>query len=216
MNAPHPAQRSTAAVVVQSLFWLWLIGLSVFVALGYQTMNDQADQERLDSRLQRLEARSAGLVESIEAIQQRPAVATAADLKDTRQVLEARAAQVEKTLSGYAAADDLQALRAEVEQIKARQTAAPVPRAAAPAQPRASGKAAAKPEPPPLPFRVVGAELRAGQRSVSVAPSSADFTPDQLQVLLPGDALGPWRLQAIEGNTAVFQAGDQTRRVAIP
>jgi hypothetical protein len=216
MNAPQASRRPSAAVVVQSLLWLWLIGLSVFVALGYQTMNDQADQERLDSRLQRLEARSAGLVESIEAIQQRPAVATAADLKDTRQVLEARAAQVEKTLSGYAAADDLQALRAEVEQIKARQTAAPVPRAAAPAQPRASGKAAAKPEPPPLPFRVVGAELRAGQRSVSVAPSSADFTPDQLQVLLPGDALGPWRLQAIEGNTAVFQAGDQTRRVAIP
>ena len=216
MNASQSSRRPAAAVVVQSLLWLWLIGLSVFVALGYQTMNDQADQERLDSRLQRLEARSAGLVESIEAIQQRPAVATAADLKDTRQVLEARAAQVEKTLSGYAAADDLQALRAEVEQIKARQTAAPVPRAAAPAQPRASGKAAAKPEPPPLPFRVVGAELRAGQRSVSVAPSSADFTPDQLQVLLPGDALGPWRLQAIEGNTAVFQAGDQTRRVAIP
>ena len=216
MNSPQPAHRSTAAVVVQSLMWLWLIGLSVLVALGYQAMNDQADQERLDSRLQRLEAQATGLAETIEAIQQRPAVATAADLKDTRQVLEARAAQVEKTLSGYAAADDLQALRAEVEQIKARQTAAPVPRAAAPAQPRASGKAAAKPEPPPLPFRVVGAELRAGQRSVSVAPSSADFTPDQLQVLLPGDALGPWRLQAIEGNTAVFQAGDQTRRVAIP
>ena len=216
MSAPQSARRPAAVVMVQSLLWLWLIGLSVFVALGYQTMNDQADQERLDSRLQRLEARAAGLVESIEAIQQRSAVATAADLKDTRQVLEARAAQVEKTLSGYAAADDLQALRAEVEQIKARQTAAPVPRAAAPAQPRASGKAAAKPEPPPLPFRVVGAELRAGQRSVSVAPSSADFTPDQLQVLLPGDALGPWHLQAIEGNTAVFQAGDQTRRVAIP
>ena len=216
MNTPQSARHPAAAVVVQSLLWLWLIGLSVFVALGYQTMNDQADQERLDSHLQRVEARVAALVESIKAIQQRPAVATAADLKDTRQVLEARTAQVETTLSGYAAADDLQALRAEVEQIKARQTAAPVPRAAAPAQPRASGKAAAKPEPPPLPFRVVGAELRAGQRSVSVAPSSADFTPDQLQVLLPGDAVGPWRLQAVEGNTAVFQAGDQTRRVAIP
>ena len=216
MNAAQFPRRPITAVVLQSLMWLWLIGLSVFVALGYQTMNDQADQERLDSRLQRVEARAAALVESIKAIQQRPAVATAADLKDTRQVLEARTAQVETTLSGYAAADDLQALRAEVEQIKARQTAAPVPRAAAPAQPRASGKAAAKPEPPPLPFRVVGAELRAGQRSVSVAPSSADFTPDQLQVLLPGDAVGPWRLQAVEGNTAVFQAGDQTRRVAIP
>ncbi len=214
MNARHPAQRSTAAVVVQSLFWLWLIGLSVIVALGYLAMSDQTDQERLDSRLQRLEAQATGLVETVEAIQQRPAVATAADLKDTRQVLEARVAQVEKSLRGYAAADDLQALRAEVEQIKTRQTAA---RAAAPAQPRASRPAAAsKAEPPPLPFRVVGAELRAGERSVSVAPASGGFTPDQLQVLLPGDAVGPWRLQAIDGNAAVFQAGDQTRRVAIP
>ena len=216
MSSPQSARRPGAVVVVQSLLWLWLVFLSVLVALGYQALSDQADQERLDSRLQRLEVQATGLAETIEAIQQRPAVATDADLKDTRQILEARAAQVEKSLSGYAAADDLQALRAEVEQIKARQTAAPVPRAAAPAQPRASGKAAAKPEPPPLPFRVVGAELRAGQRSVSVAPSSADFTPDQLQVLLPGDALGPWHLQAIEGNTAVFQAGNQTRRVAIP
>ncbi len=213
MTTPHSSRRPTAVVVVQSLLWLWLLGLSVVVALGYQAMNDQADQERLDSRLQRLEAQATGLAETIEAIQQRPAVATAADLKDTRQILEARAAQVEKSLSGYAAADDLQALRAEVEQIKARQTAS---RAVPPAQPRTPSKPAAKPEPPPLPFRVVGAELRAGQRSVSVAPTIGDFTPDQLQVLLPGDAVGPWRLQAIEGNTAVFQAGDQTRRVAIP
>ena len=214
MNTSQSSRRPTAAVVVQSLMWLWLIFLSVFVALGYQALSDQADQERLDSRLQRLEAQATGLAETIEAIQQRPAVATAADLKDTRQILEARAAQVEKSLSSYAAADDLQALRTEVEQIKAHQAAA---RATAPAQPRASRTpAASKTEPPPLPFRVVGAELRAGQRSVSVAPSTGDFTPAQLQVLLPGDAVGPWRLQAIEGNTAVFQAGNQTRRVAIP
>ncbi|EIU4788387.1 hypothetical protein ACM7K1_06420 [Pseudomonas aeruginosa] len=213
MNAPQPAHRSTAAVVVQSLMWLWLFGLSVLVALGYQAMNDQADQERLDTRLQRLEAQATGLAETIEAIQQRPAIATAADLKDTRQILEARAAQVEKSLSAYAAADDLQVLRAEVEQIKVRQATA---RAAAPTQPRTPNKPAARLEPPPLPFRVIDAELRAGHRSVSVAPSSGGFAPDQLQVLLPGDAVGPWRLQAVEGNTAVFQAGDQTRRVAIP
>src|SRR3546814_7326719 len=146
--------------------WLWRIGLSVLVALCYQAMNDQADQERFDSRLQRLEAQATGLAETVGAIQQRPAVATAADLKDTRQILEARAAQVEKSLSAYAAADDLQALRAEVEQVKARQTAA---RAAAPAPPGARNKPTAKPEPPPLPFRIVGAELSAGERSLSVA-----------------------------------------------
>src|SRR3546814_18191949 len=97
MNAPQPAHRSTSAVVVHSLMWLWLIGLSVLVALGYQAMNDQADQERLDSRLQRLEAQATGLAETVGAIQQRPAVAPAADLKDPRQTLDARAAQVEKS-----------------------------------------------------------------------------------------------------------------------
>ena len=213
MNAAQSPRRPITAVVLQSLMWLWLISLSVFVALGYQAVNEQADQKRLDSRLQRLEVQAASLAEAIEAIEQRPAVATAADLKDTRQILEARAAQVETTLSGYAAADDLQALRAEIGQIKARQSTV---RAAAPAQPRTPRRPSAKPEPPPLPFRIVGAELRAGQRSLSVAPNAGSYTPDQLEVLLPGDALGPWRLQAVEGNTAVFQADDQTRRVAIP
>jgi cell division protein FtsB len=213
MNAAQSPRRPITAVVVQSLMWLWLISLSVFVALGYQAVNDQTDQNQLDTRLQRLEAPEMGLAESIDAIQQRPAVATAADLKDTRELLEARAAQVEKALSGYAAAEDLQALRTEVEQIKTRQTVA---RDAASAQPRVPTRPTAKPEPPPLPFRIVGAELRAGQRSLSVAPNNGNFTPDQLQVLLPGDAVGPWRLQAVEGNTAVFQAGDQTRRMAIP
>ncbi len=213
MNAAQSPRRPITAVVLQSLMWLWLISLSVFVALGYQAVNEQADQKRLDSRLQRLEVQAASLAEAIEAIEQRPAVATAADLKDTRQILEARAAQVETTLSGYAAADDLQALRAEIGQIKARQSTV---RAAAPAQPRTPRRPSAKPEPPPLPFRIFGFELRAGQRSLSVAPSSGDFTPGQLQVLLPGDAVGPWRLQAVEGNSAVFQTSDQTRRVAIP
>ena len=213
MNAAQSPRRPITAMMLQSLMWLWLIGLSVFVALGYQAVNEQADQKRLDSRLQRLEVQAASLAEAIEAIEQRPAVATAADLKDTRQILEARAAQVETTLSGYAAADDLQALRAEIGQIKARQSTV---RAAAPAQPRTPRRPSAKPEPPPLPFRIFGFELRAGQRSLSVAPSSGDFTPDQLQVLLPGDAVGPWRLQAVEGNSAVFQTSDQTRRVAIP
>ncbi|MFP9230740.1 hypothetical protein [Pectobacterium cacticida] len=213
MNAPQSLRRPTAAVVMQSLLWLWLIGLSVFVAQGYQAMNDQADQQLLDARLQHLEAQVVGLAETTNALQQRPAAATVAGLQDTRQALEARIAQVEQALGDHAAADDLQALRAEVEQLKTLQTSV---RAAAPAQPSTKRKPATRPEPPPLPFRVIGAELRAGQRSVSVAPSVGNSTSDEVQVLLPGDAVGPWRLQAIEGSTAVFQAGSHTRRVAIP
>lgn len=211
MNPTQSLRRPTFTVVVQSLLWLWLIGLSVFALRGHQAINDQADQQRLDTRLQRLEAQVAGLAATM---QQQPAAATAAGLQDTRQALEARIAQIEQTMGGHATADDVLALRKEVEQIRARQT---TPRATTPAQRRSpSQPVTAKPEPPPLPFRIVGAELRAGQRSLSVAPSAGSYTPDQLEVLLPGDSLGPWRFQAVEGNSAVFQAGDQTRRVAIP
>ncbi|EMK3529605.1 hypothetical protein V8099_003822 [Pseudomonas aeruginosa] len=216
MNAPPSLRRPTAAVVVQSLLWLWLICLSVFVALGYQEINDQVNQQQLDSRLQRLEAQVSALAETTQTLQQRPAAATVASLQDARQALEARIAQVEQALSADTTASDLLALRAEVEQIKTRQTTPPIARAAAPTQPRAPRRPVSKAEPPPLPFRVIGAELRAGQRSVSVAPSAGNFTPDQIQVLLQGDAVGPWRLQAIEGSTAVFQMGSHTRRVAIP
>lgn len=212
MNAPQSSRRPTAAVVVETLLWLWLICLSIFVVLGYQAMSDLADQEQFDTRLQRLAAQIADLAGTTQSLQQRPAAVTAASLQDTRQALETRIAQVEQVLGGHATADDLQALRAEIEQIKAQQAAA---RAAALAQPRTPSKPAAKPE-PPLPFRVIGAELRAGQRSLSVAPSSGDYALDQLQVLMPGDAVGPWRLEAIQGNTAVFRSGNQTRRVAIP
>ncbi|NMG02993.1 hypothetical protein [Azoarcus taiwanensis] len=213
MNIPQPVQRSTAAVVVQSLLWLWLVGLSVFVLLGYQALNDQTTQERLNTRLQRIEAQVAGLTETTQSLQRRPAAATAANLQDTRQAMEARIAQIEQELSSRVATEDLDALRAEVEQIKARQAVA---RAPAPAQPRSSRPAVAKAEPPPLPFRVIGTELRAGHRSVSIAPSTGNFTASQMQVLLPGDAVGSWRLQGIEGSTAVFQTDGQTRRVAIP
>lgn len=213
-NSSQPSRRATATVVVQSLLWLWLISLSVFMVMGYQTMNDQTDREQLASRLQRLEAQVTGLRETTQALQQRPAAATAASLQDIRQALDARIAHIEQTLFGLASMDDLQALRAEVEQIKTRQATT---RADAPAKPRSQSKlTTAQPEPAPLPFRIVGAELRAGQRSVSVAPAEGDVTADQVQVLLPGDVAGPWRLQVIEGNTAVFQAGEQIRRLAIP
>ena len=113
MNAAQSPRRPITAVVLQSLMWLWLIGLSVFVALGYQAVNEQVDQELLNSRLQRLEAQAVGLAEAIEAIQQRPTVATAADLKDTRELLEARAAQVEDAPFTGARLTTIDGLRAD-------------------------------------------------------------------------------------------------------
>ena len=130
-------------------FWLWLVFLSVLVALGYLAMRDQADQERLDSRLQRLEVQATGLAEDVEAIQQRPSrrPLTSRHPPDPGST---RGPGREWLTTEHAAADDLQALRAE---IRADQGAPDRRRHQAPPAARITQVRRLKTELSPLPFR---------------------------------------------------------------
>lgn len=214
-GAPH-ASRSTATLVLQLLLWAWLIGLSVAIVIGFRVTGDLAGRQQLDTtqaQVQQLDARVAELADVVQALQTRPEPATVAALQGTRQSLDARLAQIEQTLSGLATIDALAAVRTELDQLKARQAAV---RPTAPVQPRAARPAAAVAKEDPIPFQVLGVELRAGQRSLSVAPTGAGWSPTQIQVVLPGETVGQWRLDAIDGKTAVFRLGEQTRRLAIP
>lgn len=213
MTAAPSSRRKTLAVVVQSLVWLWLICLSVLGFTSYRTMHDSTDRERSDLRLVQLEGQVVELAEIIQDQRRQPAMATAAALREVRNGLEARLAQTERVLEDRAAAGELNLLRDEIEQIKQQQAKVRVP--AATPQPAAK-PVASRPAPPPLPFRIVGVELRAGERSVAVAPAKGDFTADQVRVLLPGDTVGMWALQEIAGDTAVFHARGQARRAVIP
>jgi len=216
MSSAQRTSRGTFNVGLQVLLWVWLVMLSVLVGTGYRAMAGLAQQARVDSglrQIQVLEARTAELVESVQMLEAQPEPATVAALHQTRQHLEARLTRMEQTLADHSVAEELQALRTEVEQMKTRsQPALIVP--PPPTKPTTPVAAVAKPS--PFPFRVVGSEMRAGQRSVSVAPVKGDLTADKIQVVLPGEAVGQWRLHAIEGNTAVFQNGKQTRRLVIP
>ncbi|PLC52894.1 hypothetical protein CR155_15945 [Pollutimonas nitritireducens] len=216
MSSAQRTSRGTFNVGLQVLLWVWLVVLSVLVGTGYRAMAGLAQQARVDSglrQIQVLEARMAELVESVQMLEAQPEPATVAALHQTRQHLEARLTRMEQTLADHSVAEELQALRTEVEQMKTRsQPALIVP--PPPTKPATPVAAVAKPS--PFPFRVVGSEMRAGQRSVSVAPVKGDLTADKIQVVLPGEAVGQWRLHAIEGNTAVFQNGKQTRRLVIP
>jgi len=218
MNAPRIALRMNPDVVARMVIWLWLLGLSVALVLGFRTVNQLAEQVQTSVESQQvlaLETRVAELVASIQALETKPEPAAAAALQDVQQTLHTQLAQIEQGLAAFATADDVLALRSEIEQIKARQAAI---RTAPPPVPRRSPPkpVVVVPKPNPFPYRVVGVDLRAGLRSVLVAPATGEFSADQIQVLLPGDAIGAWRLQTIENNTAVFHSGEQVRRMAIP
>jgi len=221
MNAPRISLRMNPDVIARMVIWLWLLGLSVVVMLGFRTVNQLAEQVQSTVESQQvlaLETRVAELANNIQALEAKPASATTAALQDVQQTLHARLAQIEQGLSAFVTTDALQTLRDEITQIntqlKARQAAA---RAAPPAPPRRPAKpAVVTPQPEPFPYRVVGVELRAGLRSILIAPATGAVAANQIQVVLPGDALGSWHLQAIDGNTAVFQSGEQIRRMTIP
>jgi len=216
MNALR-SRRISAAVAVQALLFCWLLGLSVALALGYRAVHQLAEQVQTSVESQQvlaLETRVAELASSIQALEAKPEPATAAALQDVQQILRAQITQIEQGLTVFVTADDVQALRDEIEQVKAHQAAV---RVVPPAPRRPPPKPAViAPQPEPFPYRVVGVELRAGLRSVLVAPVTGGFNANQIQVLLPGDVMGSWRLQAIDGNTAIFQSGEQVRRMEIP
>jgi DNA primase len=216
MNAQTPGTpRSRAAIAFHLVLLAWLIGLSAVALIQWKMTPRLAQQDQLVSvqqQQQRLAEHLATLDESIQALRAQPPAATAATLQETREALEVRLVSVEKAVSAQVTATDFAALRTEIEQLKVRQTArnAPVVTKSRKARP-----AATEPKEAPLPFRVIGAELRAGERSVSVAPLDTS-SADQIQPVLVGEPVGAWRLEAIDGQMAVFRAGEQTRRVAIP
>jgi len=217
MSAPRISLRMNPDVIARMVIWLWLLGLSVVVMLGFRTVNQLAEQVQSTVESQQvlaLETRVAELAASIQALEAKPEPATTTDLRDVQQTLYAQLAQIEQGLAAFVTADALQALRDEVEQVKARQATV---RAAPPAPRRPAPKpAVVAPQPEPFSYRVMGVELRAGLRSILIAPATGGFSAEQIQVLLPGDAIGVWRLQEIENNTAVFQFGEQIRQMAIP
>ncbi len=216
MNGAKNTLRGTITVGLQILLWVWLVVLSILVGIGYRSMTGLAEQAHVDSGLRQVQVLEARIIELAESVQMReaqPESATAAVLHETRQRLETRLTRMEQALADRSDAEALQALRTEVEQMKTRSQPAPTvpPPPTKPVTPVAATALQS-----PFPFRVLGSEMRAGQRSVSVAPVKGEFTADKIQVVLPGEAVGQWRLQTIEVNSAVFQNGKQTRRLVIP
>jgi len=167
MNAPRAAFRITPDVVARILILLWLLGLSGAVVLGLRAVGQLTEQGQTSAESQQvlaLEARVAKLAVGIQTLETKPAPASETALQDFQQGLHANITRIEQALGGFATVDAIQALRGEIEQIKAHQTAV---RAVPPSAPRRPAKpAVVAPKPEPFPYRAIGAELRAGLRSV--------------------------------------------------
>ncbi|WP_225085925.1 hypothetical protein [Pectobacterium colocasium] len=214
-NAPTRLKR-TATAVSWFLIYAWLSVLTVFIGLSYRTIAELAERKQVDASMQQirvLEESVTELADSMQVLQTHTLPASATALRELQQNLENRLAQIEQKQANQASTQAVQTLRDELERLKSQQDVA---RSSPPTTHSTASPTATAPRKMPFPFRILGLELRAGQRMVSLAPTSGKLSSNQIQLVSLGETVDQWRLDAIEGDTAIFSRAGQTRRLAIP
>jgi len=193
----------------------WLLLISATVVIDHVALSGLAARAETSApglQVAVLEKRLAELVQQVEQAQQQPDALPQARYEVEHQALERRLNAIEQALGSRPTADNLLPLQARVEQLEMRLS---TPRPAPPATPRPRTAAPAKPKIAEPPFRVIGAELRAGEQFLSILPSDSGAL-SQVRLLRPGEAEAGWHLETVEGNAAVFRHGDDTRRLPVP
>ncbi|WP_313024503.1 hypothetical protein [Pseudomonas lopnurensis] len=214
MTMPGPERRATLMRVAAAT-WLLLISAAVVIDhVALSRLAEQLETRAAALRVDGVEQRLAELAQQIELSRQEPNALPKARYESDRLALEQRLTAIEQALDSHPSAEHLLPLQARVEQLEAK-LAAPRPSTPPTPRPRPSAPAAARPAPTEPPFRIVGVELRADELFLSILPAGA-ATVSQVRLLRPSEAEAGWRLDAIDGATALFRRGDETRRLAIP
>jgi hypothetical protein len=206
------------------LLLLWLLVLTGLVFSNLATtarMQADISESGQDSRVLLLEDAVAELAGQLAVLQERPWVHQDQLLQAQRE-LNGRIRTMNDNLAGMAKQSELQALQVQLQQLQhdlQALQAAPVVKPAAPADASLSpgGKARAERQGGVIvtpPFKVLGVELRGGERLLSVLPTG-EASVTSVLLLGAGQHIGPWRLEAIEDRHAVFKVGARTHRIAI-
>ncbi|WP_175687267.1 hypothetical protein [Burkholderia multivorans] len=211
--SPFEQDRRARWLKIAAVVWLLLVSaIAIINSVGLSRLTEQAHRSEQESQFKALNARVADLAQQLDANRREPKPASQVDFLAARQALEERLSRIEQAQTDAVHADDLQALQARVAAVEARQqqarsvpTAAQTERRHVPARPKA-------PEPP---FRVVGVDMRGGERFLSIA-APATTSLANVRLLREGESAGGWQLQSIEAHAALFLVNGQTQRVALP
>jgi hypothetical protein len=212
-----PPARRVRPLHVVTTTWLSLISLVVIVdhvALSRLAEDSQATAQ--SARIAVLEQTLSEWGQRVDAIERRPEALTREGFVDVRRAIEERLARIEQSAADHAAANELALLKERVDRLEARVVStrqAPTPQAAP--TPRPAPTESARPRIVEPPFRLLGAELRAGERFLSIAPAGSRSLAE-VRVLRPGESLDGWRLDSLDAHTAVFSFEGQVRQLAVP
>ncbi|HEE4993077.1 TPA: hypothetical protein R7I52_004178 [Klebsiella pneumoniae] len=211
---PGSGRRSRVPLLrVATITWALLISAGAVVNhVALSNLATQAGGSAQSTQVAALETQLAELGQQLEAQRQQPSTLTTAQFETERQAIDQRVSRIEQALGERLTAESLSPLQRRIEQLEARLAKAAQ---VAPTPTRTRKNQATKPKVAAPPFKVIGLEMRGGERFLSILPMGAAASP-LTGVLRPGETEAGWRLETIEDHTAVFQNGGQVLRVVAP
>ena len=207
-------ERSHRTTVLRVAAATWLLLISAVVVIDHVILSTRAD--RTDDavpamQLSELEAQLAELAREIEQQRQEPAALPLGRYESERVALDQRLEALEQAVDDRPTID-LQSLQTRIDRLEVRLATV---RSAPTAASRPPVRAPARPRHVEPSFRVIGVELRAGERFLSILPTDAAALA-QARLLRAGETETGWRLEVIEDGGAVFRHGDEVRRLTVP
>ncbi|EEH8378412.1 hypothetical protein G3164_000592 [Salmonella enterica subsp. enterica serovar Montevideo] len=211
---PGSPRRSRVPLLrVATITWVLLISAGTVVnKVALSNLATQTSASAQSTQVAALETRLTELSQQIEAQRQQPDTLTTTQFETERLAIEQRVSRIEQALSEQLTADSLAPLHSRIEQLEARLAKAAQ---VVPAPTRTRKNQASRPKAAVPPFKVVGLEMRGGERFLSIQPAGGASSP-LTGVLRPGESEAGWRLETIEDRTAVFKNNGQVLRVVAP
>ena len=214
MMATSQTERSHRTTLLRVAAATWLLLISAVVVIDHVILSTRADRTEdavPATQLSELEAQLAELAREIEQQRQEPAALPLGRYESERVALDQRLEALEQAVDDRPTID-LQSLQTRIDRLEVRLATV---RSAPTAASRPPVRAPARPRHVEPSFRVIGVELRAGERFLSILPADAAALA-QARLLRAGETETGWRLEVIEDGGAVFRHGDEVRRLTVP
>lgn len=203
-------------------FWLIVITSLSLINLAMIAGSEQATKTtEYDNKFQQVFAQLAVYSEHLESQQQDPTVKQS-DLISVQQELRQRTESLSEQLNQFALKKDVAELQRRIAVNNERITKLESDIATISVQihslneaqqvkAKTINKANVVYSPP---FKVLGAELRGGERMLVILPQGKSSI-DAVQLISTGQSYGNWQLQSFNSKTATFKSGNKTRQLAI-
>lgn len=211
--APASAdQRRTTLLRVATATWLLLISAVVLIDhVALSDLAEQAETRAPGAQVAVLEGRLADLAEHVELVRRHPAAVAQARYDTEHRAVTHRLADIELALGERLVAGDLRPLQDRLAHLEARQAQRPTSQAA----PRPPAPETPRPKPAGPSFQLLGVELRADERFLSIRPHGASAL-SQVRLLRVGEEEDGWRLKSIEDGSTTFHRAGERLRIAVP